>query len=359
MRFTSYLGLAIFAATLILHTSLATEPTAWPAEPPTTDRSPDDRKPPTQADLLTDARLKLIEQGLAKSAPVVQPPEAVILLTTLKSRIDKTLAAGNDHAAFAKNEPNTLDDFDKLFWSMHVFSNQFGSAIRFYDYTQELLPLARKFKPKASDKIDLSALQTDWARLKSEMKTLYDKFVLRDRDLRIARLNLADKVITDGKDVAERLLAALALDMDGDLLPELLAKDDSFPPEQTEKIKDTIKHAREVAGPELLQKSRALFTGLHWWVRGRYGIGSTAAGLLKDPAALKSNDAMFGLIMPITMPSPTPPTDNNPVPFVDRRHHYLWQFETRQIIAGGSNTTTKTKQFVPLAVSVTTMTHFY
>ncbi len=166
-------------------------------------------------------------------------------------------------------------------------------------------------------------------------------------------------MLTESKDVAERLLAALALDMDGEILPVLLAKDATFPATQTQTVKDTISHARTVVGREYLQKSRWLFTGLHWWVRGRYGLGTSGEGLMKDPAAVKSPDAMFGLLMPISQPIPTPPGAGEPVPLVDRRHYYLWQFETRQVASGGSSTTTSTKQFVPHTASVTTMTHFY
>ena len=42
---------------------------------------------------------------------------------------------------------------------------------------------------------------------------------------------------------------------------------------------------------DLLEKSRLLYTGLHWWLRGRYGKGTDGFGLLKSPAAMKSEQA--------------------------------------------------------------------
>lgn len=351
MRHFAGLMLSLAAGVILLHASLATEP------PPNDSSQNTSFVPPTPADLITDARLRLIEQGLAGAAPRIQPQEAIILLTTLKSRIEKTLADGN--AALSSKEPVTLEDFDKVFWSMHVYSNQLNGASRMFGYTQQLLNIARKFKAKPNNKIDTSVLQTDWASLKADIQQMFDKFTLRDRDLRIARVNLADKVLSDGKDISDRLLAALALDLDGDVLPQLLSKDTTFGTDETRKVKETIQHARTQAGPELLKKSRALFTGLHWWVRGRYGIGTSNDGLLKDPSALQSPQAMFGLIMPLVMPTPTPPNGMNSIPTVDRRHHYLWQFETRQFITGGRDTKMSSKQFVPISESITHMSHFY
>ena len=118
MRRITCCGLAALAGVLILHVSMAVEPTTLFDE---TQRLTMER---SQVDSILDARVKLIEQGLAKSAPPVQPPEALLLLATLKARIEILLGSATEqHPAFAKNEPTTLDDFEKLFWSMHVFSN--------------------------------------------------------------------------------------------------------------------------------------------------------------------------------------------------------------------------------------------
>lgn len=316
---------------------------------------------PPLADFIADTRLRMIEQGLGKSAPPVQPREAVLLLATMKQRIDKLLADGNAHPCFGKQEPTTLDAYEQLFWKMHVFSNQFTSAEKFYLVALEVKPLAEKFKSKDKSDPTLAALQTDWTKVQAEMADLRQRFAERDRDLRVSRLTLADQVLTDSKDVKDRLLAGLVVDMDGEILPPLLAKDSSFPAERSEKVLETIEHARQMAGRELLQKSRWLFTGLHWWVRGRYGVGTAGRGLLKDRAVLQSPDAMFGLLMPINPPTPNPPGPDQPVPLVDRRHHYLWQFETQQVLSSShssSRTRTDSKGELQVA-SITTMSHFY
>lgn len=310
------------------------------------------------SDLITDTRLRLVEQGRSKAVPQVQPREALLLLTTLKERIDKLLADGNAHPCFAKKEPVTLDEYEQLFWKMHVFSNQFTSAESFYVLALEIKPLAEKYKSKDKNDPALAIQKTEWEQVKADMARLRERFALRDRDLRVARLTLADKVLTDSKDVKQRLLAAVVVDMDGEILPPLLAKDSTFPADQAEKVGKTIEHARQTAGRELLQKSRWLFAGLHWWMRGRYGVGTAGNGLLKDQGALQSPDVMFGLFMPINPPVPNAPGSAQPVPLVDRRHHYLWQFETQKVVSSGSQSSNTQSHFTGTN-SVTTMTHFY
>lgn len=356
MRHTTLIGIVVLTGCLVLQAIMAAEPTGgFPIKETELDATAEQ----SPADSTTEVWLKLIEQGLAPSAANVHPQDAVVLLSTIKARINQILADGNKHRAFDKNVPATLNDFEELFWSMHVFGNQLTSAGRFFKYSQELLPTAKKYKPRKNDNVDATILQTDWATSSAEIIELRQRFAERDRDLRVARLMLIDKVMTESKDAAERLLAALQLDMDGEFLLPLLAKDKTFPVYQTEKVNETITHARAMAGHDFLKKSRWLFTGLHWWVRGRYGMGTAGNGLLKSPAALKSPEAMFGLLMPIHTPIPTAPSERNPVPFVDRRHHYLWQFETRQVASAYSNTTTTNTQFSPISGSVTTLTHFY
>jgi hypothetical protein len=330
-----------------------------PDDRPAVDRLLTENGLPALADLVTDARLKVIELGLVKSPAFATPQEALILLPTLKTRIEKVLASGNAHPAFQNSAPATLDEFEKLLWSMHVFTNQSASAARFCDFAQELKGTAEKLKAKAKGNDATAVLQTDWSRIKADLAWLRERFVQRDRDLRVARLALADRILTESRDVGERLRAALAVDMDGEGVPASLAKDSQVSAEVRQKVADTVAHARKAAGPELLQKSRLLFTGLHWWLRGRYGMGTAGGGLLKDTTALTSPEAMFGLLMPIQPPIPTPSAVREPVPLVDRRHHYLWQFETRELVGNRIKNSTSQQQFAPIATSVTTTKYFY
>jgi len=345
----------------VLRSGTAVSSRLKPAERPAVDRLLAENGLPPLSDLVTDARLQIIELGMAKFAPAVQPQEALILLATLHRRIEKVLVDGNKHAAFEKRTPATLDEYEKLFLAMHVFANQLTSAARFSDFAQQLKATAEKLKPTKTGNATpaVTAQQTTWSQIKTDLAALRERFGQRYRDLQVARLALAEKLLTESKDVGERLRAALVVDMDGESVPASLAKDPLVSAEALQKVESTVEHARKSAGRELLQKSRLLFAGLHWWLRGRYGVGTAGNGLLKDSAALTSPEAMFGLLMPIQQPMPTAPTAREPVPLVDRRHHYLWQFETRELVGGRTTSSSTQSQFVPIARTVTTTKYFY
>ena len=72
------------------------------------------------------------------------------------------------------------------------------------------------------------------------------------------------------------------------------------------------------------------FTGLHWWIRGRYGKGVAANGLLKGEHVKQNPAAGFALSMPRNRTLPTDPfaEDNSErSPYVARRHENTWSWE--------------------------------
>jgi hypothetical protein len=341
-----YATAVVLAGFLLLQSSQGLEPLAPVPYEADSEASPPEATPSLQ--------IRLLEQGVLKISPAMKPNDALNLLTSIHERVTTSLAKSKAHPAFGKNAPVSLEEFEKFFWSMHVLQNQLNNTSRLLTYVPTLKPQASKHQAKAGD--NTSALQADWQGISGEVKELRTKLVSLDKDWRTERVKLADKVLTDKSDVAERLLAALALDMDSEVLLPKPTKEKTDVSPQVQQIKQTIEHARAAAGKEFIQKSRLLFTGLHWWSRGRYGVGTTGHGLLKDAAALQSADVMFGLNMPINLANMT---ENDRVPVVDRRHHYLWQFESRQIVTGQAQESKSSKEYVPSVVDVTTMSHFY
>lgn len=132
-------------------------------------------------------------------------------------------------------------------------------------------------------------------------------------------------------------------------------------PELGEQIRLAVAHGRQVAGRDLIEKSRLLFTGMHWWFRGRYGAGSEAFGLLKNPTALRSPQVMFALYMPRVPPRPTAPSPTGTnQPQIDRRHHYLWRYTTERFVFEASKTQASYKELTKTAGAVEiTTSHFY
>ena len=110
--------------------------------------------------------------------------------------------------------------------------------------------------------------------------------------------------------------------------------DPSTMPLTNVELAELTQQGRQAAGAELLLKGELLFEGLHWWLRGRYGRGSEGGGLFKNKQVLRNPALRFGLSMPTDPPRPTVPgvvSRYEPVPFADRRHHYVWAWENQGI----------------------------
>ena len=354
---------------------------------------------PPIGELLANARLTLVEQNLARSLPKPEPRELVLTIKGLSAKIEETLADAAKHPAFDAEQPKpkNLKEYEELFWQMHVLDNRLASATRIGTYAVSLAEAGKSLPKQNLSEAQQSVLNTDFARLQGELLKTRKRLAARDFDFRVQRLAYASEVLTSSKDLQERILAAFVLDLDGeqlarqlnltDLVPAANAEDDAntkaaaaadaFAPieerqavatisseqaEAADKVRKAITQGRKAAGDDLLRKSRMVFTGLHWWYRGRYGSGSDGNGLLKNKLALASPQAMFGLYMPKETPKPTDPTSlvGKQTPQIDRRHHYLWQFETRQIQTSfGSTGSTKTKGVNVKSVQITKLDQFF
>ena len=101
-------------------------------------------------------------------------------------------------------------------------------------------------------------------------------------------------------------------------------------PNLADELQESAKQAQQAAG-DLWDKSYALYVGLEWWRRGRFGRGPYGGGMLKGFAALKSLDQQIALSMPATFPEVTSSKAQSSFRMgeypLSRRHKYLWQFE--------------------------------
>ena len=146
--------------------------------------------------------------------------------------------------------------------------------------------------------------------------------------------------MADSTSLKDRYLATWALETDGRLVHDALTAgqlDFMNPalndPDLLTQITEQVKEGVELAGEKLIKKSGLLFTGLHWWMRGRYGMGTEAAGFLKSARAVTSDAALFPLYMPEETPVPTSRySETGTIPEVDRRHNYIWEWEYRKVV---------------------------
>lgn len=310
---------------------------------------------PKATHLMVQARMEVLQTQPNKSRKLPRHSWQEFSLTVSES--ESQIAAITDQVAAhqaaldAVADQGTFEQFESLIWDAHVLEQKLDSSIRLANYLSEMVQ-----KMQYLAKQDLAPEQTvllnrDFGDLE---KQLTDTLAgVRERDLiaRIKRLTHARKTLDTSSELKDRYLAAWSIDFDGPLVMKELEQSAGVKAFHTDMLNDdqllsqldeTIKAGMTAAGELLLTKSRHLHVGLHWWTRGRYGMGSEARGLLKNTQALSSDAALFPLFMPETMPDAKPPQDDwlGGVPEYDRRHQFIWAWENRSILSSSKTTNT-------------------
>ena len=325
---------------------------------------------PPIAQLLADTRLSLVQQGLAKQLPKPNPRELLLTLRALDDRIQPVLTATLAHAVMSDPlpAPKHMAAYKQLFWSVHVLENQLENVTDMAEYAERLSKLGARLNRRSLGERDRQLLDLDYVKLVGRLKRQRQELEEREMQLRFFRLEDAESVLSQSNDMKERLLAAHALVMDSELLTEFLSKKDRrwirqdlADPSLPESVKAIAKRGR-TAGSELMEKGEKLAVALHWWLRGRYGAGPNAFGLVKAREAVQSPQGLFPLFMPTARPQPIDPlVPGKPaIPQVDRRHHYTWAVEYRPITTTVSRgKTTFEKNYGPERKQITHMSKFY
>jgi len=308
---------------------------------------------PTIAELLSSSRIELVEQNQLGKLPPPRGQDLILTLKSIKDRLGELQALRKTNAIFNDKVPvpDTFLKFERRLWDMHVMQRRLESGQHMTQYASDWQRGAQRMSKKNLSPEDQEILETDFKWLNTELTSMMREVSERSLELRLRRLEFAVQRLTASKDLKDRFQAAFAVDLDGETLTQFFFEpiteeavsnreqimfrtvlaDPALPP----KIQELITQGRAAAGDDLLHKSRLLFTGLHWWYRGRYGLGTEGNGLLKSEAALKSAEAQFMLYMPREIPDPAQAQNQSVQPQQQaqfpRRHYQLWQFETRNI----------------------------
>ena len=341
---------------------------------------------PPVAQLLVESRLTMVRQNLRRDLPKPQMGEILLAIPAIEGQIAEALAARSEHPALRDPlpAPTDFDAYEALFWKVHVLERRLDTAQVLAAYGQQLLGTKTRVNPRTLTDQQRAILKTDFDDPRRQVAQARRDLEERKVELRLQRFEFATNVIRDSQDLKQRFLAAYVADLDGELLTAFFNRDRANQkgpggqngpatlegsagrygrprlnePGMAETVEAKAKAAREAAG-DLVIKSRLFHTGLHWWLRGRYGKGPDGAGLLKSPLALRSPRAQFGLFMPRETPVPSDPLDASsyPVPEIERRHHYIWMFEYRKIQQNHSKNTQRGGS--SKWTSKTTLSHFY
>lgn len=306
-----------------------------------------DDQMPKSAQILVEARLALLRQGMEKQLPKPGLRELLLTLDNIDKEIHKVLdevkVHGEDLEKTTGNE--SFEEYESLIWDSHVIEQKLESSITLTKYASFVLKAKERYLKKELEPQQRDILEKDFEGLGEQLAETLKEVNERETLVRITRLKFANNTLADSKNLKDRYLATWALETDGRLVREALAAGQPDfksamlnDPDLLTDISQQVKDGVELAGEKLIEKSGLLFTGLHWWMRGRYGMGSEAHGLLKSAQAVTSDAALFPLYMPEETPVPTGRySQSGAIPEVDRRHNYIWEWEYRKVTASSSS----------------------
>lgn len=228
--------------------------------------------------------------------------------------------------------PKTLQAFNDTLWTIHIYKNDLSNLDRtavLAAQTVQAVLLAGKVKP-----IDRDKLSFDFVAARNQIVSENENRLNHEMALRVARVQLAQEVLDTSGELDQRLLAAFSMDQDLKIIRDFLGQQRkglfrSVPSPNLDFIERVVITAKQ-ANQELFATADQLFTGIHWWIRGRYGKGVAANGLLKGAHVKKTPAAGFALNMPRNRPIATNPfsKDNSEYsPYVARRHENTWSWE--------------------------------
>jgi hypothetical protein len=346
----------------------------------TLDRALAAQEVPGVGELLVELRMNLVQQNLANALPDPQIRERMLVLAALRDRTAAILEEHRTHPLVAgtSEAPESLVEYERLLWEIHVLRNKLLTAARATQYAQLLADgVTERIRErlKADELILLANAGEPLPDVQAAAATLDEL----DAEVRLKRLDHGLAALEQPQLSEERFMAAWSTQHDAEVVtaflrnqaqgegPRRLTRTALARPELIEEIAAKSERARQLAG-DLAEKARNLFEGLHWWRRGRFGQGPELGGLAKSAAAAQTPDGLLWLYMPAEPPLPDPARDDTetpgetesdapspeltafefntpsdrvrvrrPTPPVERRHHYTWAWEDRRIIPTSSS----------------------
>ena len=304
-------------------------------------------------DFLVDVKLMRVEQGIDSTNENLGVDSTMYIVAGINRRAEnffktvKQLPIIQDPTAI----PESWLDSRDMFWDTHVQKNEFTNYENILKYGQTLLnairPRLKKADARHQDEVAQFGLNLE------KFQKLRNELTEAETVGRLTRCRRSTKELqTDDSDFESRLIAAMNIAIDTEsLLPNLESGQSFSRAELADAGKTATEIREELAELEqehgkLIEQATLFRGGSHWWLRGRYGRGAMADGMLKTKHALKSEDAMNALYMPRQRPEP----DSNFIgsegeeetqPFYKRRHYYTWELEYRPIVSETTRSKTR------------------
>ena len=286
--------------------------------------------------VLARSRFNLLVQNKVVR-PAATKKELLVTVPHFKSEVEKVISgelrpvimnADGDAAV----EPTKLGEFESALWDLHVYKNDLANLGRTAEMAGRTIQLVlQNARLSATERKTLSF---DFQAVRQSVGVEIEKRLRLDLSLRERRIELALGILEDSISFKERLQAAFALDQDVKVMRAFVEQQGkgNFAGVPTPKLRELEGAVAIVQGThqELFRSANQLYTGLHWWLRGRYGKGIAANGLLKGEHVKKIPALGFALSMPrdrVQANDPFVVKNELASPYVGRRHEYVWSWE--------------------------------
>jgi hypothetical protein len=303
---------------------------------------------PSAGSMIVETRLMIVQQGFERNLPKAQPREIRLIHEEVARRAAVILSEARARPAMQRPlpKPPRLADYEDLLYQLRMLAQAVDGAVQMAKYDVGLVPA--KTARTAPDNPSAQRLE--------ELQNLRREIDEQQVALRLQRFVSAADIVATRDEFKDRLIAAGAVDEDGEWLLATLQADakarrqyalaELQGADLAGAVAMQLATVRATAG-DLLEKSRLLRLGVQWWIRGRYGRGPEGFGLLKSELALASPAAQLALFMPPELPQPNDSASAEiSVPQFDRRHHYIWLFEYRQVMHATQRAVTASGQTI-------------
>ena len=98
---------------------------------------------PNTAALLVEARMHMLNQGIAKKLPRASTRETLLLLESIKSDVEGTLSR-NEGVMDVTQRPKTFDEYEAALWNIHVSQNELRNISNSATYAVSLQSMSQR-----------------------------------------------------------------------------------------------------------------------------------------------------------------------------------------------------------------------
>ena len=260
-----------------------------------------------------------------------------IIETRLTDEINQRIASiEKDSAALASEDlPKAWQEIDDFFQRFQVLQQELDTVANIGNFARRSQITFNATGPSVNEKLE-------------KLGPIKIQLIKREAKFRTQQVESSSATLETATDFHSQFVAASQMNNAKQFFEHFFSTNWNLFADQVlaetfkAKIRETIATA-ESQHTAVFEKSKVLREGLQWWLRGRYGAGRQAAGLLKPASATKHPETMFGLEMPKTRPTPTSRISFTPMAAVanspeyfERRHHYNWIIGHRERFSEGT-----------------------